>query len=182
MPRIVLAGRFKGSTYTEVLASHRPYCLWVLESTELPPGLQAFKRWLISRFGGIMAVGKYKLKTYREIVDEDAPYAVWASELSNPTDAMRKFQSYLIDQGIEADDTPQRPAKRQRPSATEEPAVQQAGPAPLECKICFCNGINAVFAGCGHLVCCLVCAYRVDRCPICRVQVLPNEIIRTFTA
>ena len=84
-----------------------------------------------------MAVGKYKLKTYREIVDEDAPYAVWASELSNPTDAMRKFQSYLIDQGIEADDTPQRPAKRQSPSATEEHPCSKRGRHRLNVRYVF---------------------------------------------
>ena len=93
MPRIVLAGKFKGSTYTEVLANHRPYCLWVLESADLPSGLQAFKRWLASRFGGIMAVGKYKLKTFREIVDEDPAYCVWVCDLVSPTDAMQRFQA-----------------------------------------------------------------------------------------
>ena len=182
MPRIVLAGRFKGSTYTEVLANHRPYCLWVLESAELPPGLHAFKKWLAARFGGIMPVGKYKLRTYREIVDEDAPYCIWVSELSAPTDAMRKFQTYLDKQQIETHSVAsERPAKRQRceDAGDEEPSAQLPATTP-ECKICYSRSINAVFAGCGHLVCCLVCAYRVDKCPICRVPV--REVIRTYTA
>ena len=78
MPRIVLAGRYKGVTYNELITHQRPYCLWVTESDCLPTGLQPFKSWLESRHGGVMAVGKHKLRFYREIVDEDPSYAVWA--------------------------------------------------------------------------------------------------------
>ena len=78
MPRIVLAGRYKGVTYNELVTHQRPYCLWVTESDCLPTGLQPFKSWLKSRHGGVMAVGKHKLRFYREIVDEDPSYAVWA--------------------------------------------------------------------------------------------------------
>ena len=103
-------------------------------------------------------------------------------DLVSPTEAMQRFQEYLIKQGIESTDAAESPSKRQRCEAAEEPSLQQNGSAAPECKICYCRGINALFAGCGHLVCCLVCAYRVDKCPICRVRVRPHEIIRTFTA
>ena len=103
-------------------------------------------------------------------------------DLVSPTEAMQRFQEYLSKQ-VESNDAAESPPKRPRcEAAAEEPSLQQSGSAAPECKICYCRGINAVFAGCGHLVCCLVCAYRVDKCPICRVQVRPNEIIRTFTA
>ena len=103
-------------------------------------------------------------------------------DLASPTEAMQRFQEYLGKQGVESNDAPESPPKRQRPDAAEEPPLQQNGTAAPECKICYCRGINAVFAGCGHLVCCLVCAYRVDKCPVCRVQVRSDQIIRTFTA
>ena len=101
-------------------------------------------------------------------------------DLVSPTEAMQRFQEYLRKQ-IESTDAAEGPPKRQRCETAAEEPLQQSGSAAPECKICYCRGINAVFAGCGHLVCCLVCAYRVDKCPICRVQVRPNEIIRTFT-
>ena len=181
MPRIVLGGRFKGSTYTEVVAHHRPYCLWVLESPDLPSGLQAFKAWLQSRHGGVMAVGKHRNKLFREIVDEDPAYCAWASELLSPTNAMLRFQAYLKQQGVDVD-AQERPHKRRRCADAGEPTAQQTTPGSPECKICYNRNINAVFASCGHLVACFECATRCDKCPICRVQVRPNEIIRTFTA
>lgn len=103
-----------------------------------------------------------------------------ASELQSPTDSMRRFQAYLKQQW--ADDSVEQAPKRRRADVKEPAVPQQGDPAATDCKICYGRAINAVFAGCGHLVCCLTCAYRVDKCPICRVQVGPNDIIRTFTA
>ena len=100
MPRVVLGGKFKGSTYSDALSDRR-YSLWVLEATSLPPGLHAFKRWLVSRYGGIMAVGKYKLKTFREIVDEDPAYCVWVCDLETPTEAMQRFQVFSFQKNNE---------------------------------------------------------------------------------
>lgn len=67
----------------------------------MPPGLHAFKRWLVSRYGGIMAVGKYKLKTFREIVDEDPAYCVWVCDLETPTEAMQRFQVFSFQKNNE---------------------------------------------------------------------------------
>ncbi|EGG13831.1 hypothetical protein DFA_11592 [Cavenderia fasciculata] len=36
------------------------------------------------------------------------------------------------------------------------------------CKICFENKIDTVLLDCGHMANCLICAQKVDRCPICR--------------
>ena len=179
MPRIVLGGRYKGSTYTEVLENQRPYCLWVLETSSLPRGLQVFKDWLQSRHGGVMAVGKHRLKLFREIVDEDPAYCVRADDLPSPTVAMQKFQSWLKRHRTDVPDE-QEGSKRRR--VVEEEAEHREGPAALECKVCYARDINAVFAACGHLVCCMTCAARVDRCPICRVPVRSGDVIRTYTA
>ena len=183
MPRIVLGGRFKGSTYTEVVAHHRPYCLWVLESPDLPSGLRAFKAWLQSRHGGVMAVGKHKNKLFGEIVDEDPAYCVWASQLVGATDAMVRFQTLLKRQEIDGIARAEPAPKRRRTDVEEEPSTgQRDEPSMPECVICYSRGCGAVFANCGHLVACLTCAARCDRCPICRAPVRPNDIIRTFTA
>ena len=136
-PRIVLGGRFKGSTYTEVVAHHRAYCLWVLESNDpdLPSGLRAFKAWLQSRHGGVMAVGKHKNKLFGEIVDEDPAYCVWASQLVGATDAMVRFQTFLkrhLDEVARAEPAPQR-----RRTDVEEPSPgQRDEPSMPECVIC----------------------------------------------
>lgn len=41
----------------------------------------------------------------------------------------------------------------------------------LNCKICMDNPRNCGFQ-CGHLCCCMKCANKVDKCPICRAGVL----------
>ena len=126
MPRVVSSGRYKGQLYTDVVAHHRPYCLWVLESTDLPTGLRAFQAWLKSRHGGVMAVGKHRYKLFREIVDEDPSYCVWASELQSPTESMQLFQAYLLKHeltGVE----PQDQSPKRRRVASEEPERTDAG-------------------------------------------------------
>ena len=126
-----------------------------------------------------MAVGKHRHNLFREIVDEDPAYCVWANDLPSPTVAMQKFQSWLKRHRTDVPDE-QEGSKRRR--VVEEEPAHQGGPAALECKVCYTRGIDAVFAACGHLVCCMACAARVDRCPICRVPVRSGDIIRTYTA
>ena len=41
----------------------------------------------------------------------------------------------------------------------------------LQCRICLCQRVEAVFCPCGHAACCLECAGRVETCPLCRSNV-----------
>jgi len=40
------------------------------------------------------------------------------------------------------------------------------------CRVCWECKVDAAFFDCGHVVCCLGCARRVDTCPVCRKKVL----------
>lgn len=48
----------------------------------------------------------------------------------------------------------------------------------IQCKICFLNEINTVFAPCGHMIACAKCASTLTECPTCRERF--REIIRVY--
>ena len=55
-----------------------------------------------------------------------------------------------------------------------------AGLAPGEtCVVCLFSRAEMCFRECGHLVCCDVCAARVDRCPLCRRK---SGVMRVYRA
>ncbi|XWV24877.1 RNA-binding protein cabeza [Tupanvirus deep ocean] len=48
------------------------------------------------------------------------------------------------------------------------------------CKICFERPITVTFTSCGHVVCCDVCCYAMDKCPVCRKTYTENQILKIF--
>jgi hypothetical protein len=50
--------------------------------------------------------------------------------------------------------------------------------APV-CSVCIQNESNTVYVECGHMVCCMSCATKLDKCPICRKQ---GHWIKVFTS
>ena len=67
-------------------------------------------------------------------------------------------------------------------SIPSEKSEQISGHVSLEdqrkCKVCFESEANTVFTPCGHLCCCMICAKRLQKCPICRQ--VNNTMIRAF--
>ncbi|KAL3881352.1 hypothetical protein ACJMK2_027802 [Sinanodonta woodiana] len=51
-------------------------------------------------------------------------------------------------------------------------------PDQLVCKICMNQPVAVTFFPCGHLVTCIACSQKVQKCPICRVKI--KAAIRTF--
>jgi hypothetical protein len=53
-----------------------------------------------------------------------------------------------------------------------------------KCAVCLERDLEAVFKKCGHLVCCMVCATAMTRCPMCREPVNPDDgdILKVYTA
>ena len=47
----------------------------------------------------------------------------------------------------------------------------------LTCHVCMDNDINCAFCPCGHVVCCLLCANKLDTCPLCRSDVEKTQQI-----
>lgn len=46
------------------------------------------------------------------------------------------------------------------------------------CKICMERPVNTTLLPCGHLICCDMCAARLNRCPICRKRI--KGTVKTF--
>ena len=63
---------------------------------------------------------------------------------------------------------------RQRLAAVQKARAENGEPdasvaAPGEtCVVCLYSRATACYKECGHLVCCEVCAARMQRCPLCR--------------
>ena len=58
------------------------------------------------------------------------------------------------------------------------------GSEEVLCKVCCEDVVNAVFLECGHLVCCLECATKIEKgsreCPICRSRIV--RVVHVFKA
>ena len=50
----------------------------------------------------------------------------------------------------------------------------------ITCKICLTERSKILFQPCGHFCCCLQCANKVNKCPICRATI--TERIRAYTS
>jgi hypothetical protein len=48
------------------------------------------------------------------------------------------------------------------------------------CKVCLEKEVHAVFLPCGHLVCCMACSEKVEKCPLCRTNILGS--VKAFRA
>ncbi|XP_041354958.1 uncharacterized protein LOC121372607 [Gigantopelta aegis] len=55
-------------------------------------------------------------------------------------------------------------------STAPGPATEVTG-EQLTCKVCLENNVNVVFLPCGHLCCCVDCAARLRKCPLCRSRI-----------
>jgi hypothetical protein len=51
---------------------------------------------------------------------------------------------------------------------------ERAQEAEKLCRVCYENGAETCFYDCGHVVACIMCAKKVDNCPICRKRVLSS--------
>jgi len=60
--------------------------------------------------------------------------------------------------------------------ADGEEAVQRDREANI-CVVCLERPLDAVFAKCGHMCCCIDCASRLNQCPVCRRH---TDVIRVF--
>ena len=75
-------------------------------------------------------------------------------------------------------------ARPSMPGLNQTGACMSPGPAmqdaSMTCKICYSAAINTVFLRCGHMVSCMPCSDRIDKCPICRAPI--QDVIQTFRA
>ncbi|XP_041379548.1 E3 ubiquitin-protein ligase XIAP-like [Gigantopelta aegis] len=55
-------------------------------------------------------------------------------------------------------------------STAPGPASEGTG-EQLTCKVCLENNVSVVFLPCGHLCCCVDCAARLRKCPLCRSRI-----------
>eukprot|EP00457_Paulinella_chromatophora_P003498 gb/GEZN01003506.1/.p1 GENE.gb/GEZN01003506.1/~~gb/GEZN01003506.1/.p1 ORF type:complete len:481 (+),score=33.10 gb/GEZN01003506.1/:58-1500(+) len=46
------------------------------------------------------------------------------------------------------------------------------------CKVCYENRINSVLLRCGHIVVCMKCSAKLEKCPACRATI--DEVIQTY--
>jgi baculoviral IAP repeat-containing protein 7/8 len=46
----------------------------------------------------------------------------------------------------------------------------------LTCKVCLLDDLGVIFVPCGHVICCVTCAFSVNKCPFCRKYI--NSAIR----
>jgi hypothetical protein len=61
------------------------------------------------------------------------------------------------------------------PTSTDVKEIQRENDllkASNTCKVCLEKEVHAVFLPCGHLVCCMTCSEKVEKCPLCRTNIL----------
>ena len=101
---------------------------------------------------------------------------------------MKSFQEFLDvmevvrDSSGSEEETPPSapPAKAPRRFVTkEEPGDQDELSIAKTCAICFERPVRTIFANCGHMLCCVQCSLKCDKCPVCRVSVEGN-VVRVF--
>jgi len=72
------------------------------------------------------------------------------------------------------------PAKAPRRFVTkEEPGDQEELKIAKTCAICFERPVRTILANCGHMLACVQCSLKMEKCPICRVSVEGN-VVRVF--
>ena len=136
-------------------------------------------------------------------------YCVWVVNLNSAAGSLLELQQYLALQETSSGvigDTGTRVSfdirfhsnrnNRSRSNSlsllrnrTITPRVNGASPGddvPLDvhkdCLICYNLPIRTCFARCGHMVCCVECALKCDKCPICRSLVQAGDVIKLFAS
>ena len=155
-------GKHKGKRFEDVADLDRGYCAWVLREKAVP--LNSFYRYLVRAHGGILQVGRHKGRFFNEVVSEAPDYCDWALCLTDPSETLQLFIDYA------------------RVHRQAEPPVKKAKGGEQMCVVCFDGSIHAAFVPCGHLVCCLACAQKLDGrpCPICKHLV--EMVLKTYAA
>ena len=46
------------------------------------------------------------------------------------------------------------------------------------CKVCYDARINSVLIRCGHMAVCMECSHQLEKCPICRTEIV--DVIQTY--
>ena len=190
--RLLRHGKYRDRSFGQVENEDRDYCAWVLRALDLPSSLRLFACYLKNRHGGIMTVGRNKGKYFDEVYLLDPGYCVWVMALATEASGnLRELQSYLgarsafTDRFDDDDDLPRSRSPPQRRVTVHRAQADQAHDnqpltLPDECPICCSRPIRTAFASCGHMVCCVHCSAKCDKCPICRVPVNGGDVIRLF--
>ena len=101
---------------------------------------------------------------------------------------MKSFQEFLdviavTRESSESEEEPPPsapPAKAQKRFVTkEEPGDQDELNIAKTCAICFERPVRTIFANCGHMLACVQCSLKMEKCPICRASVEGN-VVRAF--
>ena len=61
----------------------------------------------------------------------------------------------------------------------EEPGDQDELNIAKRCVICYKRPIRTIFTNCGHMLSCVQCSLKMDKCPVCRISVDGN-VVRVF--
>ena len=48
------------------------------------------------------------------------------------------------------------------------------------CSVCLTEKANTVLLNCGHVCLCLLCVYKLNKCPLCRVDFSPEQIRQVY--
>ena len=188
--RLVRHGKHRYQTFAELVNSDRDYVSWVLRSESLPTSLRDFARFVRSEYGGMLMVGKHRMSYFTEILERDPAYCVWVAQLEAPTGSMKSFQEFLDvmevvrDSSESEEEAPagEPAAKAPRRVVTkEEPGDQEEFNIAKKCVICFERPVRTIFANCGHMLSCVQCSLKLDKCPVCRISVDGN-VVRVFAA
>ena len=164
-------GKHRGKKFEDVAAMDRGCCAWVLRGKALP--LQSFYRYLIKVHGGILNVGKHRGRFFDEVLEGAPEYCDWALNLESPNDSLMLCIDY-------ARVYYKKETVEQRLS--QDPPHKKTRANENLCVICFDRHINSAFVPCGHLVACLVCAWKFDgkQCPMCKQHVA--MVLKTYSA
>ena len=144
--------------------------------------MRRFANFLRESHGGVLEIGRHRGAFFDEMLANPG-YCEWAMDLSAPSTSLHEFAEYVrreLRDGDDGDtstsetidyseDIPPKKARLETPAGLSE-----------ECKICFEKVIHTCFVPCGHMCACVLCAFKVQRCPICRTNI--HQVVETFAA
>ena len=205
---ILRHGKYRYRSFDDIEIHDREYCAWVLRSNvhTLPPSLASFSNYLRDHHRGILTVGRNKFKYFDEVLREDPNYCNWVLTLTDTSGNLSDFKQFLCtihmsdydfqedeppepwesgdDTNSESDSRSRSPSIRTRTQARSiikyDPSDKDHVNLAKECHICYNAPIRACFSRCGHMLCCVPCAIKCDKCPVCRVNIRECDVIRVF--
>ena len=107
--------------------------------------------------------------------------------MPSPTGTLAEFQQLLDivqvnedSSGSDYEAAPEPPPKAPRRVVTkEERGDQDELTIAKKCAICFERPVRTIFANCGHMLACVQCSLKMDKCPVCRT-VVDGNVVRVF--